>query len=97
MNLAAERREYPNVETPAPRYAEGHRYEVILDPLDQYLVWDHQTGMPAVLHGHVLCLPEDKAKGVAAMLNEGVQLTSGFIEALVADDIEEAASPAPGF
>lgn len=76
------------------RYPQGQRYEVIVDPMDQFLVWDHQTGMPAILHGHVLFLPEERAKAVADMLNEGRLPSAGDLEALM--EKEEATVPALG-
>lgn len=103
MSLAPERREeFCLDDVQDTRYLEGQRYEAIVDPMDQHVVWDLKTGMPAVLHGHVLYLPEEQAKAVATLLNEGRTLSAGFIEAMLGDEAfaeEEVlrAVAAPGF
>ncbi|WP_111563479.1 hypothetical protein [Rhizobium sp.] len=47
------------------------RYDVICDPLDMWMVWDHQAEEPACFGGQVLNgLTEGHAVEVAKIMNE---------------------------
>ncbi|MBB3963200.1 MULTISPECIES: hypothetical protein [Rhizobium] len=47
------------------------RYDVICDPLDMWMVWDHQTDEPACFGGQILNgLTEGYAVEVAKIMNE---------------------------
>jgi hypothetical protein len=47
------------------------RYDVICDPLDMWMVWDHQAEEPACFGGQILHgLTERHATEVAKIMNE---------------------------
>ncbi|CCM75927.1 hypothetical protein [Rhizobium mesoamericanum] len=47
------------------------RYDVICDPLDQWMVWDNQTEEPAFFGGQILYgLTESHAVELAKIMNE---------------------------
>jgi hypothetical protein len=51
--------------------SDQRRYDVICDPLDQWMVWDNQTEEPAFFGGQILFgLTEAHAVEVAKIMNE---------------------------
>ncbi len=67
------------------------RYDVICDPLDMWMVWDHQAEEPACFGGQILNgLTEGHAVEVAKIMNEiyGTGRPVHRATSILADDTE---------